>query len=206
MKHFYSDVPGWSKYITDFYRIMVQALPEGAQVVEVGTHWGRSAAFMAVEMANAGKGQHLTCVDLWEDVTPHLKGPKCADEGFPIATLEAFVRNMQPLHEAGHADIVTVLPKASVEAAEEFQDESLDLVFLDGDHSYEGVDADIKAWWPKVKQGGILGGHDFGDIAVPGVTVAVRKWFGYDLTIYGTVWSARKPVEIPIDTDLEASE
>ena len=39
-------------------------------------------------------------------------------------------------------------------------DESFDLVFIDADHKYSSVVDDIKAWWPKVRKGGILCGHD----------------------------------------------
>lgn len=51
--------------------------------------------------------------------------------------------------------------KESTEAAKDFQDGSLDVVFIDGDHSDEGVRADVLAWFPKVKKGGYLGGHDW---------------------------------------------
>jgi len=47
----------------------------------------------------------------------------------------------------------------SVEAAKGI--EELDYVYIDGDHSFEGVYRDIVAWYPKVKKGGIIGGHDF---------------------------------------------
>jgi predicted O-methyltransferase YrrM len=48
-------------------------------------------------------------------------------------------------------------------AAEMFDDESLDFVYIDGDHSYEATLKDIKAWTPKVKKGGIVAGHDYAD-------------------------------------------
>ena len=37
----------------------------------------------------------------------------------------------------------------------------MDAVFIDGDHSYDGVRADIEAWWPVVRPGGWLGGDDY---------------------------------------------
>tara|TARA_Y100000593_G_scaffold89252_1_gene173127 strand:+ start:544 stop:1155 length:612 start_codon:yes stop_codon:yes gene_type:complete len=43
----------------------------------------------------------------------------------------------------------------------EFNDETFDLIFIDGDHSYEGCKADLENWWPKVKPGQILCGHDY---------------------------------------------
>ena len=55
-----------------------------------------------------------------------------------------------------------VLPEASPGAASRFADGSLDFVFIDGDHFYESVRADLQAWWPKVRPGGLLTGHDYG--------------------------------------------
>jgi hypothetical protein len=48
-----------------------------------------------------------------------------------------------------------------VAASTLFSDSELDFVYIDGDHSYEFVSTDIKAWWPKVQSGGILAGHDY---------------------------------------------
>ncbi len=47
-------------------------------------------------------------------------------------------------------------------AASRFADHSLDFAFLDGNHLYEQVCQDIQAWWPKVREGGLLTGHDYG--------------------------------------------
>lgn len=49
----------------------------------------------------------------------------------------------------------------SEEAAIHFADNSLDFVYIDADHSYESVKRDLQAWYPKVRKGGILGGHDY---------------------------------------------
>lgn len=49
----------------------------------------------------------------------------------------------------------------SLEAAACIDDRSLNFVFIDGDHSHRAVSADIKAWAPKLKPGGLLCGHDY---------------------------------------------
>lgn len=54
-----------------------------------------------------------------------------------------------------------VVRKDSLIAAADFEDESLDFVFLDADHTYSAIKADLAAWMPKVKSGGWLGGHDY---------------------------------------------
>jgi hypothetical protein len=37
----------------------------------------------------------------------------------------------------------------------------VDFVYIDGNHGYRAVSEDIRAWWPKIRPGGVLGGHDF---------------------------------------------
>jgi hypothetical protein len=64
--------------------------------------------------------------------------------------------------------------RPSLEAAASVPDGWLDIVFLDGDHRYEAITADIRAWLPKVKKGGVLCGHDFTP-GWPGVIQAVQE-------------------------------
>mgnify|MGYP001558848937 CR=1 FL=1 len=51
--------------------------------------------------------------------------------------------------------------KTSIEAAKDFENGSLDAVYIDAEHDEDSVREDIKAWRPKIKPGGILSGHDF---------------------------------------------
>lgn len=54
-----------------------------------------------------------------------------------------------------------------------FQDESIDLIFVDGDHTYEAVKKDCNLWWSKLKSGGIMCWDDY---AWPGVKQAVDEF------------------------------
>lgn len=58
---------------------------------------------------------------------------------------------------------VKLLRKTSVEGAATFDDESIDWIFIDGDHTYDGCLADLKAWYPKIRKGGLISGDDYGD-------------------------------------------
>ena len=60
-----------------------------------------------------------------------------------------------------------VMHESSKEAASHFKDGFLDFVFIDADHSYQGVKDDIGYWLPKVKKGGLLGGHDYNNKNYP---------------------------------------
>jgi len=54
-----------------------------------------------------------------------------------------------------------IVKMGSTEAAGLFRDGFFDFVYIDGDHRYKPVQDDIRAWLPKVRRGGILGGHDY---------------------------------------------
>ena len=69
---------------------------------------------------------------------------------------------------------VQVIRAMSPQAASRFENGSLGLVFIDADHSYGAVVADILAWLPKVKPGGFLAGHDY-QKSYPGVIKAVDE-------------------------------
>jgi len=64
--------------------------------------------------------------------------------------------------------------KTSLQAAGDFGNASLDFVYIDANHQYESVVSDINAWWPKVKMGGALCGHDY--FTFGGVKQAVDEW------------------------------
>lgn len=69
---------------------------------------------------------------------------------------ELFLSNIESVKQ-----VITPIRMASVDAAKTYSDESLDVVFIDAGHSYEAVKADILAWYPKVKRGGYIAGHDY---------------------------------------------
>ena len=55
----------------------------------------------------------------------------------------------------------TPIKKTSMGALQDFQDESLDFVYIDGNHSFKFVTEDIFEWSKKVKKGGVIAGHDY---------------------------------------------
>lgn len=75
---------------------------------------------------------------------------------------------------------IITMRKFSVKAAKSILEKELDWVFIDGNHSYDAVTEDLNAWWPKVKYGGLFGGHDCVNHDTDGwhcfVLDAVRDW------------------------------
>ena len=79
---------------------------------------------------------------------------------------------------------------SSMDAVPLFLDNTIDVVYIDALHSYDGVKEDIGLWLPKVKKGGILAGHDYGSKHFPGVKQAIDEIFGKpDKTFKDSSWS-----------------
>lgn len=93
---------------------------------------------------------------------------------------------------------VVVLRELAGEAARQLDDEMLDWAYIDGDHTYEAVQADLEAYWPLVKPGGILAGDDYNFLGwwKDGVTKAVDEFAeinGLEPTITGNQFLFEKP-------------
>lgn len=150
IEHYWQTVPGWF-HAEDLYRRMVEGAKDGAVFVEVGSWKGQSASFMAVEIVNSGKQIDFWCVDTWAGSPELMNDPDVVSGELQ----DVFLKNTHIVREYIHA-----LREESVKAASIFKDEVCDFVYIDADHSYEAVKADIEAWLPKVKVGGVLAGDD----------------------------------------------
>lgn len=83
------------------------------------------------------------------------------------------------------------IEQPSIKAAKRFSNESLDLVYIDANHSEEAVTQDIKIWYSKVKMGGILCGHDYIPIFAvheKGVKKTVDKIFPHVQSFLSDWW------------------
>lgn len=155
------EIPGW--FGADD-AIAYQSLLEQCQnedVVEVGSYCGRSALFAAPILQ--ARGCRLLCVDSWDDqgpdrnlfangpdsISPHLTGDIAA---------ACFKRNTSRF-----SSMIQTLRLDSVAAARRLASDGrqFGLVFIDANHSYESVMADIQYWSPLIRPGGIICGHDY---------------------------------------------
>lgn len=151
MEHFYEKIEGWFTF-PDLYRNITKLIKDKAHLVEVGCWKGRSAAYLAVELINSNKSFIFDCVDTWEGSTEHVNQSAIINS----TLYDEFISNMKPVE-----GYYNPIKKPSTLAATMYADESLDFVFIDAAHDYDNVKADIEAWLGKVKNGGILAGHDY---------------------------------------------
>jgi predicted O-methyltransferase YrrM len=112
-------------------------------VVEIGSFSGISSELFALHC------KKLYCVDLWD---PYWE---ITDKQIVEFAEWSFDKM------ASKYDHVTKIKGSSVDAANQFDDASIDFVYIDAAHDYENVKKDILAWIPKVKPGGFISGHDY---------------------------------------------
>ena len=55
----------------------------------------------------------------------------------------------------------TIIKKTSIDAAKDFRGQSLDFVYIDGDHSFPVIASDIYEWYFRIRKGGVISGHDY---------------------------------------------
>lgn len=155
----------------------------GWRGVEVGTWFGDTAKVICEAIDAKKSGALLYCVDTWAGSPGEWTGSMAA-ASTPDELFVQFSKNCQEYLQQG-----CICPQRlpSLDAAPLISDGRLDFVFIDANHEYEAVKADIEAWLPKVRKGGILCGHDYSDgplpggdgkLWFPGVKQAVDEAFG----------------------------
>ena len=153
--------------VWDHRNAMVEALCERDSVgAEVGVLGGNHAKEI-LEIAQPSK---LTLIDLWDGTKINYRviGTTVAEiKKMPrkIARAEAGIQLFRYIKEH-FADevaqgIVNIKKGYSTEVAKEIEGGSLDWVYIDAAHDYDNVIADLEAYYPKVKSGGLILGHDY---------------------------------------------
>lgn len=116
--------------------------------VEVGSAFGQFAG----RILSTWKGQELYLVDPWKSHPEYT-------EAHSHVNFDEWYAACQKL--ASDDPRAKLIRNFSVEAAKEFKNNELDFAYIDGNHDYSFVLADLDSWYPKVKPGGLIGGHDF---------------------------------------------
>lgn len=165
-------------------------------IVEVGSWKGKSThALLSGQMIGLNSGT-VTAVDTWQgstdvkDMTNYL-----AKQEDVFATFKNNVGDFANLR---------IVKKTSVEAAKDFEDDSIDFLFLDAGHTKENLSEDLDAWLPKMKPDGLISGHDYMPDVWMGVIEAVDERFGKPDGVAGlTIWYvdlAQRPTSTVINT------
>lgn len=163
--------PGHNKYDVGIHQadILTDLIHKGGyrQVAEVGVHKGDTAE-RVLQACPDLKAYYM--VDPWASY-------EWSDQSHlaPWTTEQQEETYQLALSRVKNFPASRVMRMTSVEAAKRFELGSLDLVFIDANHSYESVKQDLEAWVPLVRPGGVVSGHDYNGFA--GVTPAVDEHF-----------------------------
>lgn len=185
----YEQIPGWFDSHDIYDQAVAEAKP-GDTLVEVGVAYGKSLAYLARQAITSRKRIRILGVDLWSADEYQFGGPEMAPRIAKAGSFyEACVLELMEHAPEEYAN-VTLLRMGSEQAAEKLAGMKPSFVFIDADHSYSSVLADLCAWGPIVKPGGLFGGHDCTG-SFPGVEQAVTEYFKGDFERRGSSWLRR---------------
>jgi len=152
---------------------------------------GQGATDKAVEIGSYSGEGTVVIANYFKDVLavdPWLNGYDINDRASQQCPMkfvfDAFQERVSPFKN------VLYSRGKSLDALELFKDGELDLVYIDGDHRYEGVLADLKGWRKKLREGGIMAGHDW---SWKSVKMALLEEIGQkDYTLFqGDSWAIK---------------
>lgn len=138
---------GWYRNIYDF-------LNDGDIFVEIGTWTGASSLFFAELIKAGSKKIDFYTIDTFEGSSEHQNLDIIIDKKL----YEYYLSVREPLK-----DYIKIIKADSQikETSNLFEDNSIATIFIDGDHSFEGIKKDLNNWYSKIKVGGIISGHDY---------------------------------------------
>lgn len=156
------DLPhGWFNHGPKVLDLIEEHRPK--VVVELGSWLGASAIAMARSVRRWGGT--VTCIDTWA-------GELDEDGGSPAGKSPIMLLSCaRAMVEAGVSASVRLIPATTLEAAQHWSG-LIDFLYVDADHSHDGVLADLSAWMPFVRIGGLVAGDDYEHPRYPGVKTA----------------------------------
>lgn len=173
----WNDIPGWFDFDDIYDQMIAEAPQEGARFVELGMFFGRSTLYMADAIRRSGKSIEFISIDLIAYNPPKKRRPEQSDEIWDLISKHGGPRKVFDyfLRETGLAGYVKPMIGDSAESAWWFPDESLDFVFNDAGHDYASLKKSLASYMPKVKKGGVFGGHDYRNHTFPDVSRVVDE-------------------------------
>jgi len=145
---------------------VIRALGTNLVGCELGTHVGTSAIYLLEHVENIHT--HI-CID------PYISYNDAPGMAMPQDFYD-YVKSVWDKNRELYPERILFIHDTSDAASNMIEDSSLDYVFVDGNHSYEFTLRDLENYWPKVKPGGLISGHDYNTVGWFGVNEAVKEF------------------------------
>lgn len=148
----------------------------GRGLVGAGAEIGVLRGEFSMLLLSKWKGSKLYSIDSWKHYEEGYFDSNNSPDDIQEQSYATATANLAPFGKRSE-----ILRMSSKEASGFFEDERLDFVFIDANHSYEACLEDIRLWFPKVKTNGVIAGHDYTNAvrsyATFGVKRAVKEFF-----------------------------
>ncbi|MFW6225349.1 MAG: class I SAM-dependent methyltransferase [bacterium] len=152
-------------------------------IVEIGAFAGQSAEIFSCHF------KKVISIDPWESHYDKTGVDKASDPNY--YNMEEVEKQFDKLCE--NRDNIVKMKMSSEDAVKIFDDKSVDVVYVDGNHNYLPVKDDINNWFNKIKIGGFIAGHDYKSKHFPGVHQAVKETIGKPDSLFkDSSWIKRK--------------
>ncbi len=150
---------------------LLDKVPDNGTIVELGTFLGGSMCRMADRARTFNKILTFYAIDnfLCHNISPESRKWTGVFNEF----YHEFWANVEKFELQR---FITPISEDSIEAANGFADNSIDMLWVDDDHSYPHTVNVLRAWLPKIKKGGVICGHDY--CSGEGIRMAVQEVFG----------------------------
>jgi hypothetical protein len=159
----------WQERII-LYKKVIQ-LKRQSVMVEIGSYLGASSFFLAAGASDSNTNSLVFCVDTW------------MNDGMSEGKRDTW--NEFHINTSNFSKFIVPCRGSSAEIAQTFN-RDIDLLFIDGDHSFEGCKKDVESWLPHVRSGGIIIFHDYG--WAEGVKMVTNHLIAHKILIKETVF------------------
>lgn len=175
-------IEGWFNY-DDIYDLAIKQADSRSKFLEIGCFLGKSTEYLCRKIKESGKNIEVYIIDIFDTDYPlyveMLQGQSMYD---------LFQKNISE-----HLSMVKIFKGDSKVLHTNFKDNFFDMIFIDGDHDYEGIKSDLNYYYSKLKKRGLFGGHDYTEDC--GVPIAVNEFVrerNLPLTISRSSWLINK--------------
>lgn len=179
MTNYWKTIPHDLFDFQHFYNDIAAAMPNNCRLAEIGVADGASSIFLAERLTGLGKKFTLRMID-----------------NLDYGRLDQLKTLYGHVYEAGFGASIDIVPLDSLNASLKYPDGYFDFVFIDSGHTYELTKAEIRLWWRKLKDGGILAGHD---THITDVAQAVKEILDtYDFLPTDKSWGVWRVTKSPL--------